>query len=54
VLPLLYRVLALVVLKESITPLVVAVVVILLSTIMVTVYESEILHWLGRTTRPLF
>ena len=42
-------------LKESITPLMVASGgVILLSTIVATVYESEILAWLARTTRPLF
>jgi drug/metabolite transporter (DMT)-like permease len=55
VLPFFIGVLAVFVLKESITSLMMAGgVIILVSTIVVTVYESEILAWLGRKTRPLF
>ena len=51
--PLFIGVVAVEVLKESITPLMVAG-VILLSTIVATVYESEILARLARTTRRYF
>jgi drug/metabolite transporter (DMT)-like permease len=54
VLPFFIGVLAVVVLKESITPAMMAGGgIILVSTIVVTVYESEILAWLRRKPRPL-
>lgn len=54
VLPFFIGVLAVVVLKESITPVMLAGgAIILVSTIVVTVYESEILNWLSRKPRPL-
>ena len=54
VLPFFIGLLAVLVLKESITPLMMAGgAIILVSTIVVTVYESEILAWLGRKPRPL-
>ena len=54
VLPFFIGVLAVVVLKESITPAMMAGGgIILVSTIVVTVYESEILAWLHRKPRPL-
>ncbi len=54
VLPFFIGVLAVVVLKESITPVMMAGgVIILVSTIVVTVYESEILAWLKQKPRPL-
>jgi drug/metabolite transporter (DMT)-like permease len=54
VLPFFIGLLAVLVLKESITPVMMAGgAIILVSTIVVTVYESEILVWLGRKPRPL-
>lgn len=54
VLPFFIGVLAVLVLKESITPLMMAGgAIILVSTIVVTVYEREILGWLGWKPRPL-
>jgi drug/metabolite transporter (DMT)-like permease len=54
VLPFFIGLLAVLVLKESITPLMMAGgAIILVSTIVVTVYESEILAWLGWKPRPL-
>jgi len=54
VLPFFMGLLAVLVLKESITPLMMAGgAIIMVSTIVVTVYESEILAWLGWKPRPL-
>jgi drug/metabolite transporter (DMT)-like permease len=54
VLPFFIGLLAVLVLKESITPLMMAGgAIILVSTIVVTVYESEILAWLGWKSRTL-
>jgi len=54
VLPFFIGLLAVLVLKESITPVMMAGgVIILVSTIVVTVYESQILAWLGWKPRPL-
>ncbi len=54
VLPFFIGLLAVLVLKESITPLMMAGgAIIMVSTILVTVYESEILAWLGWKPRPL-
>ena len=54
VLPFFIGLLAVLVLKESITPLMMAGgAIIVVSTIVVTVYESEILAWLGWKPRPL-
>jgi drug/metabolite transporter (DMT)-like permease len=50
-LPFFIGLLAVVVLKESITPVMwIGGVVVLLSTLLVTVYENEILNWIGRRT----
>jgi drug/metabolite transporter (DMT)-like permease len=52
-LPFFIGVLAVVVLKESITPLVMlGGAVVFVSTLLVTVYESELLAWIGRRKRP--
>jgi drug/metabolite transporter (DMT)-like permease len=49
VLPFFIGLLAVIVLKETITPLVIfGGVVVFASTLLVTVYEAEILLWLGR------
>jgi len=49
VLPFFIGLLAVIVLKETITPLVIiGGVVVFVSTLLVTVYEAEILSWLGR------
>jgi len=54
VLPFFIGLLAVLVLKESITPLMMAGgAIIVVSTIVVTVYECEILAWLGWKPRPL-
>jgi drug/metabolite transporter (DMT)-like permease len=52
-LPFFIGLLAVMVLKESITPLVIlGGGVVFVSTLLVTVYESELLAWIGRRKRP--